>query len=83
MRPLNLQRRRWNGLRPQKQRQPQWLRSSKGRFYYPATTFGRNFIPRCATICELFSHKANGEKAHKYRLYRHLQSYIGLGQKVI
>ena len=36
-----------------------------------------------ATICVLFSHKANGEKAHKYRLCRHLPSYIGLGLKIV
>lgn len=27
-------------------------------------------------------HKANGEKAHKYRLCRHLQNYIGLVKKL-
>lgn len=40
-------------------------------------------MPGLATICVLFSHKANGEKAHKYRLCRHLPSYIGLGQKIV
>ena len=40
-------------------------------------------MPGLATICVLFSHKANGEKAHKYRLCRHLPSYIGLGLKIV
>lgn len=40
-------------------------------------------MPGLATICVLFSHKANGEKTHKYRLCRHLPSYIGLGLKIV
>lgn len=40
-------------------------------------------MPGLATICVLFPHKANGEKARKYRFCRHLQSYIGLGQKIV